>query len=48
MTKEQVTVSWGPPASTVADSSRPCRLQWLYGGQYVCFDHDTVVSIGAR
>ncbi len=49
MTKEQVTVSWGPPHSVNADTARrQCPLQWVYGGQYVCFDHDTVVAIGAR
>jgi hypothetical protein len=49
MSKEQVTMSWGRPHSTRADTSRgACSLQWLYGSQYVRFDHDTVVSIGAR
>jgi hypothetical protein len=49
MSKEQVTMSWGRPHSTRADTTRgSCSLQWLYGSQYVCFDHDTVVSIGAR
>jgi hypothetical protein len=49
MTREQVTVSWGPPHTVSADTTQhACPLQWVYGGQYVCFDHDTVVSIGAR
>jgi hypothetical protein len=49
MTKEQVTVSWGRPHSVVTDTSRrSCPQQWLYGSQYVCFNHDSVVSVGAR
>ncbi len=49
MTKEQVTLSWGRPQAATADSiHRACQQQWLYGSQYVCFDHDTVISVGAR
>jgi hypothetical protein len=49
MTKEQVAVSWGRPHTMTADTSRrACPEQWLYGSQYLCFDHDTVISVGAR
>jgi hypothetical protein len=49
MSKEQVRVSWGPPHNIVEDTaSRRCREEWRYGSQFLCFDHDTVISIGAR
>jgi hypothetical protein len=49
MSKEQVRVSWGPPHGIVTDTaSRRCVEQWMYGNQFLCFDHDTVSSIGAR
>ncbi len=49
MTKEQVTVSWGRPRTVSVDTTRhACHEQWVYGSQYLCFDHDTVISVGAR
>lgn len=49
MTKEQVQVSWGQPHKVTLDTAqRGCREQWLFGTQYLCFDHDTVTSVGAR
>jgi hypothetical protein len=49
MTKDQVIVSWGRPHTVSTDSSRhTCTEQWLYGSQYLCFAHDTVISVGAR
>lgn len=49
MNKEQVLVSWGLPHKVTLDTAqRSCAEQWLFGTQYLCFDHDTVISVGAR
>jgi hypothetical protein len=49
MNREQVRVSWGPPHRVVTDTLKQrCVEQWMYGNQFLCFDHDTVSSIGAR
>jgi hypothetical protein len=50
MNKEQVRVSWGPPHNIIKDTSsaRHCPEEWRYGSQYLCFDHDTVVTVGGR
>jgi hypothetical protein len=49
MSKEQVRVSWGQPHRVMMDTtSKRCAEQWMYGNQFLCFDHDTVSSIGAR
>jgi hypothetical protein len=49
MNKEQVRVSWGPPHRVLKDTVKlHCAEQWIYGSQYLCFDHDTVNSVGAR
>jgi hypothetical protein len=49
MNKEQVRVSWGPPHRVLKDTVKQrCAEQWIYGSQYLCFDHDTVNSVGAR
>jgi hypothetical protein len=49
MSKEQVRVSWGTPHRIQADTAKPlCAEQWIYGSQYLCFDHDTVRSVGGR
>jgi hypothetical protein len=49
MNKEQVLVSWGQPHKVTLDTTQHrCPEQWLFGTQYLCFDHDTVISVGAR
>jgi hypothetical protein len=49
MNKEQVRVSWGQPHRIMTDTVKQrCVEQWMYGNQFLCFDHDTVTSIGAR
>jgi hypothetical protein len=49
MNKEQVLVSWGQPHKVTMDTAQlRCPEQWLFGSQYLCFDHDTVISVGAR
>jgi hypothetical protein len=49
MNKEQVIVSWGQPHKVTLDTAQHrCPEQWLFGTQYLCFDHDTVISVGAR
>jgi len=47
MSKEQVLVSWGQPQRIAMGAIKAaCAEQWLYGSQFLCFDHDSVTSIG--
>ncbi len=49
MNKEQVLVSWGQPQRIALGAQKPtCTEQWFYGSQYLCFDHDSVASIGGQ